>query len=1070
MATVVTSTHGLTATLSGTYTETTSWGNYDDGPAWVVIPSGTDTVTAVTPGQATDGSGDALNGIMLNPQMTSDSTPEQGYDERAGVYNSLLNETLPLTIQAGDVVVWVDSTSSFTTRSGMFDGIAALYVLASAPTNNFSPAAIGWSGRSGLTDYSVDIDTWYTNRTVYDSTGIDFPPYATLIAQMGQFNPTIVQVWSVVDGGYQDFSPFGFGNSNQSNSNYGTYISEIMGTALLAVASNVYSESEIKTIATWIICHGIQWGDPMLYSGNGFPADGGHYQWHQGAVAFALSMTGRSSELDDIMSISPGNFEQAFQITAGMFVEEFVPHSDANRSNMYRLRTLPTQTGASDEVTIPYNQGGQFSGDWYQVNIPAGSVCRNESGTKTATVASDTPFTPSSGATTGTTNVPLTGTSPFVASDIVYFEFPEGTVALNDFDWALRGFEPTTKQNFSPAAANTYRGIASWGGQIMGMRAQGCFPASMYAVQGYYERAQQANTPSASNDYSSLNHPWQFDTTSGDFYDAHWSAIAAVTQIEPATVSVTIATALTPTTTSTAMVDGLVVGLVPGTEYAQVEFKGTTNAAAEIQVKVIADSDSSLVHDWVTVANPSGSGAWSGTVWMPKSSGWWNAQVRAVSDPGNTDSIAEKWAVGYKFMLLGQSQVAIMCGEGESFYTPDPANYGKHSFYSWQAYNAGGTGIAESLVLIDGTNKGDGISVLADQFIAYDPNTPVMWVREAVSGTGLVEMLDNSNTARSITDLTDKTGKYGEDFTGVLVSWLTHDAAGDIFEGNGDWAVDIMTGDDNHGFPVDGNLSDHYQTGCQIIWSPSTRHSYSQGFQEPYHGPAVATTQSKGWPIAPPCQDYPIADGDSAHPSSSSQGSSRLAVSMATGAARCVGADSSTNPSLASAQRSLDGTQVIVSFNLPNGGSLTSPAPSAVTGFEVSEDSGSSWLDTFTTSLDGNTLVLAKTSGSWAASGSLQVRKRSSMAHSGRPAVGSEELAIVAGDIYETNADDVTNGIGGTIYGFEILGLNAGTWEYPRFATIPSVSQGDYNAGTGPAAPAAPAPKSYPPSTLVALL
>lgn len=481
---------------------------------------------------------------------------------------------------------------------------------------------------------------------------------------------------------------------------------------------------------------------------------------------------------------------------------------------------------------------------------------------------------------------------------------------------------------------------------------------------------------------------------------------------DPATTAtVTVATALTPNTTASGMVDGLVIGLVPGQSTASVEFKGTiANEGDAVQVRVLRQGDDTVVQDWTTIATPSGVGSWSGTITLPRADDWWYAEVRPAGNPTAIATLSEKFAVGYKIMLLGQSQMRIMAGtNGSGTYTMDAGNHDTASLYSWQEYNAGGAAGTETFYLVNAANGSDGIRAFVDQFRAFDADTPLMIMIEAVSGTSILQFLDDAETGRAFSDLTDKTAKYGGDVSVVAPSWITANAS----PLDGDTGIEILLGIDTHGEAVDHDLTDALQAGFGYGVTPGTRHRYRSAMG--YSKQEVDWANANAYTVGPIVTDYEIAAGDSAHPNNDGQGNVRLGARLAITAARVLDLDDSENPSLAAVYRSFDGTKIIITTNRPNGGSLYSPAPLALRGFEVQENGGSYETTGFSAEIVGNTVELTRNSGTWAAAENLVVGKIPNFDEV-NPVVALNEQALVAGELYETWADDVL-GLGLPVHG-----------------------------------------------------
>lgn len=515
----------FTWTFAGTWT----WGTDAAGKAWVEIPTGSDNIIAITPVQITDGFGDVINGSEKNPQRTSDPLT-QGYDERStSFYSAALTVSLPLSVTAGDIIVSTKSTSVFEDRHGKFDEIGAVHIVASAPTGEYLlPASVGWSGRVVSAPYTVDIDSWYSGRPVYSSEGITFPSYATLAGHIDRFYPLYSQVYATV-GGYENSSPYEFGDSSQSLPNYGRYIGQVMAVACAALISDAYTESETKALARRVIQHGIEWNDPALYSGIATAPDGGHQQFHQGAAAFALYMTGRQDEIPDIMTQNPGNWDQPFEYTTANIASTFSRHTDPTKPCFWRERTLPAQTGTSTQVTVPYTNSAN-QGDWYQIYIPIGArVVRVSDGVSaTVSVAKSITNSDSGNGSSGTFQLDLDSANPFSPGDVVHYDAPDGWVAAGKFDWAWKGCVNQFTGDahmFSPAATNAYRSLQSVVGMVLMMKALDILPSAFGAVLGYMLRSIESDVPSANNDYPAQYGEWKGGSTIADFYSAHSAAI-----------------------------------------------------------------------------------------------------------------------------------------------------------------------------------------------------------------------------------------------------------------------------------------------------------------------------------------------------------------------------------------------------------------------------------------------------------------------------------------------------------------------------------------------------------------
>jgi hypothetical protein len=176
--------------------------------------------------------------------------------------------------------------------------------------------------------------------------------------------------------------------------------------------------------------------------------------------------------------------------------------------------------------------------------------------------------------------------------------------------------------------------------------------------------------------------------------------------------------------------------------------------------------------------------------------------------------------------------------------------------------------------------------------------------------------------------------------------------------------------------------------------------------------------------IGPFCNDYPTGDGDnhtfSPHSYSVTQESgSRLGERIFTAIMRAAGKDTTTNPSLGAVARS--GASIAITPTLPNDGSvqtywgfnsLTVPSGALdVSGFEVSEDSGSNWSYgesgtsiEFTTAISAGVVVLTRGAGNWAAGTRVRYLSGSPLSFGGLTA--EEGNVRLRGVLYESGTQE----------------------------------------------------------------
>lgn len=508
--------------ITFTVTEVLSNGIDATGRAWAVVDTGSQ-ITAIT----------GADGAMLDPERTTNFTPDQGYDDRMANYSAGLNDTanLPLSVSTGNIIVATSKAGSVS-RDGSFDACGCIHFVSASAAGKVLPASIGHAGRTVPAAWSVDFDAWYAARSVLTKpVAATMPPFADLLACMATYSPTIAQIPNANgSAGYEGFSVTGRGaGSSYTNKNYGRYLGAIEDIALLALYSDVYTEAQVKELAAAVVMQGVELGCPLVDSPQGRGPDGGHFQFWQGSYILAMSLTGQAANIDTFMANGgDGNWSQTFKWTTPLLAE-LDPHSTTTSPGMSRQRTLGAQPGGS-VLRIPV-EGTSTAGDDDEATIPAGMIFTD--GTSTATVAAEVtmPNTPTAGTTL---DVTLTGANPFVATDVVYGQAPSGWATLGDFDWNLRG----TDQRFGRfwlAGGAIYRDLQSNAGKVLALHAQGLLDAvSHEAVIGYCARAMEANNPTSANDYPGMAQTVDIAGTTynvaDDYWADHWATVSAVTQ------------------------------------------------------------------------------------------------------------------------------------------------------------------------------------------------------------------------------------------------------------------------------------------------------------------------------------------------------------------------------------------------------------------------------------------------------------------------------------------------------------------------------------------------------------
>lgn len=1046
----------VTASMNGisfTITNALDWGTDATGRVWATIPSSGSQITAVS----------GATGMMLNPQRTSSSAPSQGYRSDMANYGASLNElgNLPIGVVPGDIVLAAYDGGLSVTRDGSFAAQATVHFI-SAPVSSTQvlPQTIGHSGRTTPdTVLNIDIDAWYSARPVRSASaaGASFPAFADLYAAVNTFSPTITQIYNANGTpGYEGFSVKGLGaGPTSTNDNYGRSIASVEGICLLALVSDVYTEAEVKQLALASIMQGIELGAPVVESGTGQGPDGGHYQFGQAWYMFAMDMTGQASKIDTMMDNGGGgNWYQAFEWTPARLAD-LQPHTSSTKPGISRIRTLPTQPGGN-VLRIPV-EGTGSNGDDNESLIAVGQTFTDGTTTVTAAVETTFPNTPSAGTTI---DISLTGANPWSGGAQIWGTMPSGWGDEGDFDWVIRGPDATRWSRYWPAANILYRPNQRWGGNVFALHLMGLFDAQSHrAVIGYTARVFEANNPTATNDYPASSGGITIGGTiynpAPDFWSNYWTGdVENVPQrntpsgITP-TQDITLNKAVAPGTTSPGnLQNGIVIGLVPGDSVRSVELHGTGTNGTTPQVRIRRKSDSSTVQDWTTVTNLSwNSTSWSGTVTLPKGDEWWDTDVRYLEDTsdslGYQTTNTTQWAVGYKIMVIGQSQLWRWIGHTWDA-DPTPFSTGMDGIVSFFDYGASGA----LSVYGNGVAGGDGVAMTANIIGDGDP-TPIMFFSEWVSGTGVDQFLDDNDSSRSWNDLQARVDAYGSDFTATVSLY-----GSDSVQMNNHYpkppytydrevhaCVDWTTGDVQ--YSTSNGIVEHYfndvcQSGAVHTFACIPRYAVN-GTDSTANEILIADLNARGLPYGCPTGDMTMEDEGSGpgnqHSEEQGPGSRAMGKSMGLAVRRGMGMSAPANPYFAgTGTRSSDGTYIEIDLVLPNGGGLYSRAPNALSSFSVSENSGSSYSGAgFTASISGTKVRITRDSGTWASAASLRVRKVGNLNnHDGT--IPTDE-AIVNGELYETVGGVYTDGI--PVHGV----MSGGDWTFPYYSEINSISQ-----------------------------
>lgn len=452
------------------------------------------------------------------------------------------------------------------------------------------------------------------------------------------------------------------------------------------------------------------------------------------------------------------------------------------------------------------------------------------------------------------------------------------------------------------------------------------------------------------------------------------------------------------------------VPIRPGDATAPLAVSCLASAGVTPEVRLALDDGRVLV-DW-TPMSAAGGGAHSVTLDVGRfHQGWGVLEFRDSANPSNVNTRAlwtQPFAVCPKVPMLGQSEFQNHFWSVTTLgLALNAAAYGK---YTWASVPTVG-GAKEWGILNPGkVTLSDGRVALFNQLYALGL-WPVVIGMDAVGGTGAAPSLGGLDARRPYSHFVANRDWIGGARATLLWYWgvsdLSEIAANGVnyydavFKGTGP-AVGVT------GMPAalaTQNLFALYSS-AGVIFMPLGRKK--SGGAAPLTTPQVtgyatgrkagrAWAAANGYVVGLGLSDNEL--GDNYHPKGdSAKGNKLMGERIAHSIARAFGLAPATDPSVAGITLTAANVYT-VTFTLPNGGTLYSPAPTALTGWMVNNSNAG-----FVAAVVGNTVTLTKSSGNWTGS---EVIRYEHDAPRDLGAGTATEAATCAGAIYETWAGDL---------------------------------------------------------------
>lgn len=477
----------------------------DPTPAYVVPTSGTDL-------------GRGKNGYQKDPPKSTN----QRWDGRATGTFTTPTETFPLRMTPGSVFVKAVSRDNVTTaandtRDGVVLSYAQIDCVAAAPgLNRFSAPAI-WPTPASRPLIEADVDAVYATLPAHSTAGHNPVSWADVAFFLDKHEPTFGKIESTSNG-YENTMPYGFGAFARSPTtgvaNYGENIAHAMSGLALGLIGDNWSATDKKAAIKRVVQLGSNWYWGCKGASSSRGVDGGHFQFYQMVMLLALKWSGYTSEYNYFHTSLPGNWMQAFRVTAAAYKGITTPHTSILKGAWGVSRKRPSDPVSGvvgNVIRVGFSRQASNGGPDAGNVLMAGMLMVHDATGETRRITTAGTFLPVSGQMV---YFPLTVESEFtsaVTGDLFYFR-PDYTVNRWDMLWAIGanafGITHDPANTFMGNARASYLGLQKWTPQLMALVALGVpVPPNSHMDNAirFAIRANAASTPTASQDFPAFH-------------------------------------------------------------------------------------------------------------------------------------------------------------------------------------------------------------------------------------------------------------------------------------------------------------------------------------------------------------------------------------------------------------------------------------------------------------------------------------------------------------------------------------------------------------------------------------
>lgn len=503
--------------------------------------------------------------------------------------------------------------------------------------------------------------------------------------------------------------------------------------------------------------------------------------------------------------------------------------------------------------------------------------------------------------------------------------------------------------------------------------------------------------------------------------------------------------------------DGFVHALREDEKAREVTFRGWSSGPVEL--RVYNADDGAVVRDWTPLSGwDAGTATFEGAVRLPRGDqGYYHADVRLAAAPAVVGHGRERFGVGYRIGVLGQSQAEYgLGGATKGIAATTRANVAFVPFANARSHIVR----PASQPAQWGSLGSDSLVALAETWAAVAGRVPLMVVSQAVAGSGMKELLYPVDDARAHYDGGEEgrrrgwsgTAIYngsrlspneqswidllGGELSAIAWTWFTRDQGAN-------WQPRInalLYGDRGPTGVADASNSFADRLAWQPLYihMPAMRGSDGRELAGNYAAVMVPYAQGRGQAIGFPAMDmcarFGGSGGEAGHSAEYQvKGPVRFGKALALSVARAFGLTDLAQPVFANARRTAANV-IAIDVLCVNGGSVHVPAGPTTAhswGWRAGGTAGSyTWRDAnVVQAVTAGGITLTRTDGDWPATVSLYYSSSGVANPSGTKAAWDAlELSLVEGMVYETWAADPL-GLGLPVLG----GMSGGVWD-PNFA------------------------------------